>query len=88
MKDQLHLQNEWHPVVGKLIQIRRGNCIVRNGLVEAVTPDDATMWMAADGAEHRTLYEHAQGYSVWVKYDWENAPARWRRCVIRPLPGV
>jgi hypothetical protein len=76
VKDNLHLQCDWHPVVGELVEIRRDNQVVRTGAVEAVTSDDGILWIAAEGAERRTLYERAQGYSVWIKYKWENAPAR------------
>jgi hypothetical protein len=66
VKDEPYLQSEWCQVVGNYVQIRRGNCIVRTGLVEAVTADDAILWIAGHGAERRALYERAHGHTVWA----------------------
>lgn len=73
MKNVLHLQPEWFPVVGELVEIRLGGRTVRTGRVDGVTSDDQILWIAADGAELRAMYERAEEYSVWIEYKWETA---------------
>ena len=74
VKDKLYLQYDWYQVVGEHVQIRLGDRVVRSGIVEAVTADDDILWIAANGAERRALYERAQGYSIWIEYKWETLP--------------
>lgn len=76
MKDKLYLQPHWLPVVGETVEIRRRDELVRTGEVDGVTADDQILWIAANGAEPRTMYERAQGYSVWIEYKWETLGVR------------
>ena len=71
MKNKLHLQSHWFPVVGELVEIRLNDTTVRRGRVDGVTSDDQILWMAADGAELRAMFERSQDYSVWIEYKWE-----------------
>jgi hypothetical protein len=69
--NKLHLQSDWLPVVGEIVEIRLKDATVRRGRVDGVTSDDQILWMAADGAELRAMYERSQDYSVWIQYKWE-----------------
>lgn len=60
------LQNTWHRVLGKRVQVRLEDRLIRAGLAEEVTADDGILWIAADGADCRALFERARGYSVWA----------------------
>jgi hypothetical protein len=57
--------------VGEIVEIRLKDTTVRRGRVDGVTSDDQILWMAADGAELRAMYERSQDYSVWIQYKWE-----------------
>lgn len=72
-----HKQDDWLPLVGETVQIRYNNRFVRAGIVDAVTTDDAILWLAADGVNQRRLIAKADGYEVWMTYKWETADA-WR----------
>ena len=69
--NKLHLQSDWFPVVGEIVEIRLKDTTVRRGRVDGGTSDDQVLWMAADGAELRAMYERSQDYSVWIQYKWE-----------------
>jgi phosphopentomutase len=71
VKNKLHLQPEWFPVVGETVEIRLDNHAVRTGRVDGVTSDDQVLWIAADGAEPRAMFERCDDYSVWIEYKWE-----------------
>ena len=73
MKNKLYLQSEWFPVIGEIVEIRLNDTTVRRGMVDGVTSDDQILWMAADGAELRMMFERSQDYSVWIEYRWETA---------------
>jgi hypothetical protein len=73
MKNKLHLQPEWFPVVGEIVEIRLDNQAVRTGRVDGVTSDDQVLWIAADGAEPRAMFVRCDDYSVWIEYKWETA---------------
>ena len=75
MKNKLYLQPEWFPVIGEIVEIRLNDTTVRTGMVDGVTYDDQILWMAADGAELRMMFERSQDYSVWIEYKWETASA-------------
>ncbi|PVZ55944.1 hypothetical protein [Arthrobacter sp. H-02-3] len=73
MKNKLHLQLDWLPVAGETVEIRIKDKIVRTGRVDGVTPDNQILWIAADGAEPRAMFERSHNYSVWIEYRWETA---------------
>jgi hypothetical protein len=75
VKNMLHLQAEWFPVVGEIVEIRLYDNTVRTGRVDGVTPDDQILWIASDGADPRALFERSHAYSVWIEYKWETASA-------------
>ena len=61
-----HLQHSWLPLVGQRVIIKYGAAEVRRGAVDAVTEDDQVLWVSADGAEDRRLFERAEGFRVWI----------------------
>lgn len=73
MTKKLHRQYDWLPVVGEIVEIRRDEETVRTGVVDGVTPDGGILWISADGAERRAMFERAQGFTVWIEYKWESA---------------
>lgn len=77
MKNVLHLQPEWFPVVGEIVEIRLDGRTVRTGRVDGVTSDDQILWIAADGTELRAMYERSEDYSVWIEYEWETESTGW-----------
>lgn len=66
-----HRQDEWAPVIGEHVQIRKQGGIVRDGIVDAVTLDDSILWLAADGTEPREMLCRAEGVEVWITYKWD-----------------
>jgi len=68
----LHIQTDWLPVVGQVVEIRLHGQAVRTGTVDAVTSDNSILWLAAEGAYPRVMLERSAGYNVWIRYKWEN----------------
>ena len=63
------LQNcpNWDRLIGALVQIRRGNRVIRTGIVESAMPDSSVLWLAADGIHLRSMYVAAENYTAWVE---------------------
>ncbi|MHC8609825.1 hypothetical protein ACW4FP_19470 (plasmid) [Paenarthrobacter ureafaciens] len=81
MIDRFHLQHDWQPLVGELVEIRQHGQCVRSGFVDGVTADGSILWLAAYGAEPRAMFERFQGYTAWIEYKWETTP-------VQPWPPV
>jgi hypothetical protein len=71
----LHLQKNWCPIIGIEVQVRFGNTIVRESLVDAVTDDNGILWLAARGSDSRQLFAREDGYQVCSDYIWETSQA-------------
>jgi hypothetical protein len=69
----LHLQRDWTPLLGEVIEIRRHAATVRVGRVDAVTRDGMILWLESHGAEPRTMYERCEGFTAWIEYKWDSA---------------
>ncbi len=63
---------EWLPLVGQVVEVRLEGNSIRRGRIDAVTPDDAMLWIAPDGAEARRLYLRNDGFEVWIDHRWES----------------
>src|SRR4051794_17210651 len=74
----LHLHHEWHPLTGQIVEIRFKGKPVRYGRVDVVTDDDQVLWICHDGAEHRRLFDKAEGFEVWSNYSVESKSRRQR----------
>lgn len=71
-----HFQREWHPLVGQQVVMLLNGAVVPYGTVDAVTQDEAVLWLSSDGAETRQLFERSEGFEVWIDYKWEsNGPS-------------
>lgn len=68
-----HFQREWLPVVGQQVAILFNGHLVRFGTVDAVTQDDAVLWLSSEGAHTRQLFERVEGFEVWIDYRWESS---------------
>jgi hypothetical protein len=86
VKNKLHLQADWLPVIGEVVEVRLHNQLVRKGRIDCVTSDGQILWMATDGADARSMFERSRGYSVWIEYRWETGPARAQGS--ERIPGV
>jgi hypothetical protein len=62
----LYLQTDWRPLVGQTVEVRRHGDHVRSGTVDAVMEDNSILWIAFGGAHHRTMFERAEGFTVWT----------------------
>jgi len=65
----VELQNyqDWARLVGARVQIRRGNQVIRTGIVENAMPDSSVLWLAADGIHLRQMYVADENYAAWVE---------------------
>ena len=81
VKNRVHRQVNWSPLVGEIVEIRLGDRLIRTGRVDGVTSDDQILWIAADGVEPRSMFERVHDYSAWIEYRWESASS-WQS-----LPG-
>lgn len=75
MKNKVYLQSAWFPLVGEIVEIRLNDLPVRRGEVDGVTSDDQILWIAAQGAELRAMFERSRDYSVWIENKWETVSA-------------
>ena len=57
---------EWSLLINALVEIRRYGKAIRTGFVEDAMPDSSALWLAADAAHSRQMFESAQGHQVWV----------------------
>jgi hypothetical protein len=57
----------WSRLRGAEVEVRFSGKKVRGGFVDMVMPDDSALWLEADGADGRALFEAAAGYEVWVE---------------------
>lgn len=62
----LQLQTDWYPAIGAFAELRLHDQAVREGVIDAVTDDDAILWLAADGIHQRQLFTREDGYQVWI----------------------
>ena len=68
-----HLNHQWQPLIGRQVIIKLKDEEIRRGTVSAVTSDDQVLWLSAEGAEPRRLFERADGFHVWAEYQRESA---------------
>ncbi|MCZ9884703.1 hypothetical protein [Arthrobacter sp. B2a2-09] len=66
-----HIQPDWLPLVGEVVEVRLHNEVVRHGIVDAVTNDNSILWLAVDGVNPRTMVQRWDGYEIWIDYKWE-----------------
>ncbi|RKO21817.1 hypothetical protein D7Z96_15245 [Pseudarthrobacter phenanthrenivorans] len=57
---------EWSLLINALVDIRHNGQVIRSGFVDDAMPDSSALWIAADAAHPRQMFEAAQGHQVWV----------------------
>jgi hypothetical protein len=60
------LRSDWSTLVGARIQLRRHGKYIRSGVIDAAMPDSSVLWLAADGADARQMFEAELGYQAWI----------------------
>lgn len=64
-KDRLmETHTDWREFAGAHVEIKKDGRLIRTGFVKDVTIHGDVLWVEADGAERRALYERSQGYTV------------------------
>jgi len=56
--------NDLNRLVGAEVEIHKSGQLIFSGVVDAVMPDLAMLWLAADGPETRRLFELTEGFEV------------------------
>lgn len=60
------LCSDWSNLVGLPVELHRHGKYIRSGVVDAAMPDSSVLWLAADGADDRQMFEAALGYQAWT----------------------
>ncbi|MCO4273817.1 hypothetical protein NG701_05125 [Pseudarthrobacter sp. HLT3-5] len=58
--------SDWGKLVGVPVQLRQHGKFIRSGVVDAAMPDSSILWLAADGADERQMFDAALGYEAWT----------------------
>lgn len=56
----------WSLLINALVEVRHHGQVIRTGFVEDAMPDSSAVWIAADSAHPRRMFEAAQGHQIWV----------------------
>ncbi|MCW2131667.1 hypothetical protein B0G38_000817 [Arthrobacter sp. VKM Ac-2550] len=59
------LYGDWNELTGLDVEIKKDGRSVRIGHVGAVTRGADALWLENHGAQMRTLFEKAEGYTAW-----------------------
>jgi hypothetical protein len=59
------LYGDWNELTGLEVEIKKDGRSVRTGHVGAVTRGADALWLESHGAQLRTLFEKAEGYTAW-----------------------
>lgn len=55
---------EWHDLVGKMVELRLNGRLIRTAEVEEVTDNSAFLWLRFCGADPRQLVAKSDGYTI------------------------
>lgn len=69
---------EWSLLTNALVEIRHHGATIRTGVVDAVMPDSSMVWIAADAAHPRQLFEASEGHEIWVALQEHKGPLTYR----------
>ena len=71
------LAENWQFLVGCEVEVRRGRCILRTGLIDAATEDGNIVWLSREGVFDRRLMTRSEGCDIWItKLDYQRVLAR------------
>lgn len=59
------LRDDWQNLVGHVVEVWRLGDHILTGTVEQTTEDGSVLWIAADGAETRKMFDRCSGYRIW-----------------------
>jgi hypothetical protein len=70
------LRDDWHMLVGHVVEVWRLGQHIATGTVEQAAEDGSVLWIAADGAGTRRLFDRRSGYRMWfaTKMKVQGAP--------------
>ncbi|WP_347109365.1 hypothetical protein AAHB33_01895 [Paenarthrobacter sp. S56] len=60
------LRNDWAQLTGHVVEVWLKGDRVMTGVVEQAAADDSVLWIAADGADPRKLFDQSTGYQMWA----------------------
>lgn len=55
---------DWHALVGRMVELRLDGRLIRTAEVEDVTRDASILWLRFDGSHGRQLIARTDGYEV------------------------
>lgn len=58
--------DDWPPLTGGRVAIRRYGTIVQTGVVEMVMPDSSALWLDSDPLHERRYFSKNDGYEAWI----------------------
>lgn len=70
------LYGDWNELTGLEVEIKKDGRSIRTGHVGAVTRGADALWLENHGAQLRTLFEKAEGYTAWPLPDETGLAAR------------
>ncbi|MGP0222361.1 hypothetical protein [Paenarthrobacter sp. NCHU4564] len=59
------MRHDWAQLTGHVVEVWLKDDRIMSGVVEQAAADDSVLWLAADGAESRRLFDKSTGYQVW-----------------------
>lgn len=57
----------WRSLVGHSVQIRQGDHILDQGVVDAVTVDGSVLWLTQQGPVDRRIVMKDRGSGLWIQ---------------------
>lgn len=66
LPDRPLLAHDWTTLIGARVKVLHENHLVREGQVEAVTPDGQAAWLSQGGGLGRQLFDKGSGYRLIV----------------------
>lgn len=58
--------NEWHRLVGAIVDVKLDGEPYLSGMVDAATTDHSIAWIAQEGPIGRILIDKKSGHSIWI----------------------
>ncbi|MGR0161226.1 hypothetical protein [Paenarthrobacter nitroguajacolicus] len=59
--------SNWRSLVGQSVQIRQGDHILDQGVVDAVTVDGRVLWLIQQGPVERRIVMKERGSGLWIR---------------------
>lgn len=75
--------DDWALLVNTPVEIRREGEVLRVGVVEDAMPDSSALWIAAEGALPRQMFEASLGHEVWFTPQELTGNARYKLTAAR-----